>query len=173
MMNRATKVQRFAMSLLRRQQHPRTKIPRASSGLLESSRELSSLSFSPIFSIQELYCSHPRIRWYSSTTQSPTTANTTNESSSDDEAAGEAIYQQALEALKKADELELAREAKKSEELHRAIEKAEAKQQQHSDNPKAQNLKGVTVVKTVVKQTRKEQKNATSIQQQEKEWKEK
>lgn len=106
-----------------------------------------------------------KMRWYSSTPYILKAANTKNRRK------GEAIYQEALEALHKVETLQEAREAKKSQEMHNAIQKAEAKQKEHSDNPKAQNLKGVTVVKTVVKQTRKEQKNAPSIQQEEEEWK--
>ena len=106
-----------------------------------------------------------RVRQYSSTPQSPSPATTTDSTSQQ----GEVVYQQALKALEKVEELQEARETKKSEEMHKAIEKAEAKQQAHSNNPKAQNLKGVTVIKTVVKQTRKEQKNAPNIQQLEEE----
>jgi TPR repeat protein len=82
---------------------------------------------------------------------------------------GEVIYQQALEALEQVEKLRDEREKQKAEELHRAIEKAEAKEKEHAHNPKAKNLKGVTVVKTVVKQTRKELKMSTE-QQEEEEW---
>ena len=107
------------------------------------------------------------VRQYSSTSQSSSPTTTADSTSSQ----GEAVYQQALQALQKVEALQEARETKKSEEMHKAIEKAEAKQQAHSNNPKAQNLKGVTVIKTVVKQTRKEQKNAPDIQQLEEEYK--
>lgn len=73
---------------------------------------------------------------------------------------GQKCYDQALEALRKVEELQEDRERKKSEEVHRAIEKADERQKQHADNPKAASLKGVTVVKTIVKQTRKERKIA-------------
>jgi len=105
----------------------------------------------------------PNLRYSTSVRQFTTTVSSHDE--------GEAVYQQALEALQKVEELQQAREAKKSQELHRAIEKAEAKEKLHKDNPKAKNLKGVTVVKTVVKQTRKDKKNKDSIEDEETHWK--
>jgi TPR repeat protein len=71
---------------------------------------------------------------------------------------GEKCYNQALEALKKVEEIRNERERKKSEEMYKAWQKAEEKQKQHANNKKAENLKGVAVVKTIVKQTRKELK---------------
>jgi len=84
--------------------------------------------------------------------------------------SGEAIYQQALQALQKVEELQKEREAQKSQELHSAIEKAEAKQKAHQDNPKAANLRGVTVVKTVVQQTKRDVRGKQSRDEEALEW---
>lgn len=167
----SSKLSRYAAKAFVRssERHSARTISSASVSLLDTQRDLTSVS--SVFSDQQQLHrpSTTRIRCYSCTSQALTSANTTYSSSS----TGEEIYQQALEALNQVEALQEARETKKSEELHRAIEKAEAKEKQHKDNPKAKNLKGVTVVKTVVKQTRKDLKHGTAHHEQEHEWKDK
>jgi TPR repeat protein len=108
-----------------------------------------------------------------STTQPRANSPNDSEPTQKDSNSGEAIYQQALEALQQVSRLEEEREKEKSQELHRAIEKAEAKEKEHAANPKAKSLKGVTVVKTVVKQTRKERGRISQLEEESSNWNQK
>ena len=89
--------------------------------------------------------------------------STKNNNNNNDDNTGESYYQQALETSQKIEDLREEREKQKSKEMYQAWQKADAKQKLHQNNPKAESLKGVAVVKTIVKQTRKERK--TTLQE--------
>jgi TPR repeat protein len=114
-----------------------------------------------------------RIQAFSTTQAHANSADNFDDSTQKDSNKGETIYQQALEALQQVSRLQEEREKEKSQELHRAIEKAEAKEKEHAANPKAKTLRGVTVVKTVVKQTRKELGRISQLEEEESNWNEK
>jgi len=69
--------------------------------------------------------------------------------SEEEERVGEDIYQQALSLTKEADDLDKAKEEERSNKMYEAYQKSKEREL----NPKSQ---GVTVVKTLVKQVRKE-----------------